>query len=156
MTNGTAPDEEYISVEEARKVLRVSARQVQRHAAAGRVRSRQEGRRLLVHAGDVKRLAQELGAESRPTPAHEGELVPDSGEFMAYVRDLQSQLLVMTRRVGELEGQLGSRLLPVDEAMLRQELVEAQRRAQELEEEAERLRTELEQAQRPWWRRLRG
>lgn len=142
-------DEDYLSVEDARRVLRVSARQVQRHAASGRVRSRREGRRLLVHRDDVARLAQELGAVNRPAPAQEGEIVTEVGPLMDYVRELNAQLLVMTRRVGELEGQLQHRLLPTDEARLRQELADAQAHIKALEAENKRL-------QRPWWRRLLG
>jgi hypothetical protein len=55
----------------------------------------------------------------------------------------------MSRRVGELEGQLQSRLLPTDEANLRQELAAYEARVKALEEE-------LERARRPWWRRLLG
>ena len=148
MTNGDHEDE-YITVEAARARLRVTARQVQRHAANGRVRSRHAGRKLLVHREDVEVLAQELGADTRPDPPQEGELVAEVGPVMDYVRELTGQLLVMTRRVGELEGQLQHRLLPADEAMLRQELTEAQARIKALEEENKRL-------QRPWWRRLLG
>ena len=143
-------DEEYIDVDTARQVLRISARQVQRHAANGRVRSRRaaDGRRLQLHRSDVEALAEELGADHRTDPAAEGELLAEAGPLLDYVRELNGQLMVMSRRVGELEGQLQNRLLPTDEAMLRQQLVEAEARIKALEAEL--------QARRPWWRRLRG
>lgn len=146
-------------------MLRVSARQVQRHAATGRVRSRREGRRLLLHAADVATLAQELGATARPGIPQDGEIVTEIGPVMELVRDLTGQLMVATRRVGELEGQLQHRLLPNDEANLRQQVTEYEARiaaleAQlayqqrlELEREAVRAR-ELARSQRPWWRNL--
>ncbi len=148
MTNGTHEDEEY-TVAQAAEALRVTPRQVQRHAANGRVRSRHEGRRLLLHRGDVDALARELGAEHRPDPPQEGEIVAEVGPVMDYVRELTGQLLMMSRRVGELEGQLQNRLLPADEANLRQELAAYEARVKALEEE-------LERARRPWWRRLFG
>ncbi len=140
------PDD-YIPVDEARSILRVSARQVQRHAAKGRVRSRRVGRRLELHRADIEALAEELGAEDRPVPVHEGELLADSGAMLDYLREKDQQILFLSRRVGELEGQAQSRLLPTDEALLRQELAEAQERTKTLEAENSRLR-------RSWWRRL--
>ena len=144
----------YIPVADAQKILRVSARQVQRHAASGKIRSKTEGRRLMLLEEDVERLAEELGSEHRKEPAVAAELVPDSGDFMEYVRDLQAQLLVATRRVGELEGQLSMRLLPADEAVMREALAEERARAKLLAEENERLKAELSSAQKPWWQRL--
>ncbi len=143
------PDEsdDYIHVDEARAILRVSARQVQRHAAKGRVRSRRVGRRLELHRVDIEALAEELGAEDRPAPIHEGELLADSGAMLDYLREKDQQILFLSRRVGELEGQAQSRLLPTDEALLRQELAEAQARTKTLEDENSRLR-------RSWWTRL--
>ncbi len=156
MTNGTQPEDEYITVEAASKRLRVSPRQVQRHAANGRVESRHEGRRLLLLRADVERLAQELGADSRPEAPHEGEIVAETSPLLDYMRELNGQLLVMTRRVGELEGMLQHRLLPADEALLRQELTEAQAKLRENEERIKALEEENKRLQRPWWRRLLG
>ena len=142
------PDEEgYIPVDEARAILRVTARQVQRHAASGRVRSRRVGRRLEVHRADVEALADELGADERPAPVHEGELLAESGALLDYIREKDQQIMVLSRRVGELEGEARGRLLPADEANLRQELAEAQARIKALEEENSRLH-------QPWWKRL--
>ena len=149
-------DDEYLTVEQARRILRVTARQVQRHAASGRVRSRREGRRLFVHRDDVETLAQELGADNRPAPAHEGEIVAEVGPLMDYVRELNAQLLMMTRRVGELEGLLQHRLLPADEALLREDLTRAQVRLRESQERIKALEEENKRLQQPWWRRLLG
>jgi len=138
---------DYIPVDEARSILRVTARQVQRHAAKGRVRSRRVGRRLELHRADVEALAEELGAEDRPAPIHEGELLADAGAMLDYLREKDQQILFLSRRVGELEGQSHNQLLPADEALLRQELAEAQARTKTLEAENNRLR-------RSWWTRL--
>ncbi len=143
------PDEpgDYITVDEARAMLRVTARQVQRHAAKGRVRSRRVGRRLEVHRADVEALAAQLGADDRPEPAQDGELLADAGAMLDYLREKDQQIMVLSRRVGELEGQAQNRLLPADEALLRQELAAAQARITDLEAENSRIH-------RPWWKRL--
>jgi hypothetical protein len=138
---------DYIHVDEARSILRVTARQVQRHAAKGRVRSRRVGRRLELHRADIEALAEELGAEDRPALVHEGELLADSGAMLDYLREKDQQILFLSRRVGELEGQAHNQLLPAGEALLRQELAEAQARTKTLEAENSRLR-------RSWWARL--
>ncbi len=146
--------DEYIPVKEAAAILRVSERQVQKHAASGRVQSRTEGRRLLLLREDVEKLAEELGSDHKKEPVMSAELVPDTGEFMDFVRDLQHQLLVTTRRVGVLEGQLELRALPEDLESLREQVAELRVTTRIVEEERDRLREELEQKQKAWWKRL--
>ena len=57
---------EYISAEEAAKLLKVSERQVNYYGHNGQLRIQRAGRRVLYHAGDVERLAQQLQVDIRP------------------------------------------------------------------------------------------
>lgn len=125
-------DGEYVSVKEAAGILRVSERQVQKHAASGRVQSRTEGRRLFVLREDVEKLAEEVGAHLRDEPAKEGELVfEQTGAFLDYIRGQEAKLTVLSHRVGELEA---------ENRMMR--------------EENERLRVQQGRVERPWLARL--
>jgi hypothetical protein len=67
--------------------------------------------------------------------------------MLDYLREKDQTIMVLSRRVGELEGQAHNQLLPADEALLRQELAEAQARTKTLEAENSRLR-------QSWWTRL--
>ena len=179
-------DEDYITVEDAASILRVTTRQVNRYGKGNppKIRTQRAGKRLLYHAGDVDALADELGAvRSVAPPAAKAELVP-LGEMLQYqrereqdharhVNDLQGQLQQAARRVGELEAQLAPRPLMEDHTAIR-----AERDA--LAAENERIRAELDTRQerqgpsvnvqeppaepepaapeprRSWWQRLIG
>jgi hypothetical protein len=143
------PDERYISLEDAQKILRVTVRQVHRHVADGRIRSRKAGRHTQLAAADVEALAEQLGSAQRKPAVQEGEVLAENTEVMRYLREKDQHIMMLSRRVGELEGLLQVRMLPEDEAALRQELADARA-------ETERFRQELEQARRPWWKRLLG
>ncbi len=149
-------DGRYITVQEAQDILHVSARQVQYHAANERIRSKKQGRRLLVHEGDVLQLAEELGSDLKKDPQPSVEMVHDQGPLIDYMREKDQQLLLMSRRIGELEGLLQQRLLPEDEQGLRERLMEAEMRARLLEEELKRLRETSQPLQEPWWKRIFG
>ena len=146
----------YISVQQAQDILRVSARQVQYHAANGKLTSRKVGRRLEILEVDVFRLAEELGSDKKPPPQPAVEMLPDTGPLIDYIRDLTAQLNSASRAIGQLEGQLQSRLLPEDAEGIRQQLAEAETRAKLLEEETDRLREELRQATQPWYKKMFG
>ncbi len=136
----------YITVEEAQEILRVSVRQVHNYISSGRIRSHKEGKRRMIAEADVIALAGELGSAHREPPP-KVELLPDSGPLIDYIRDLNNQALVMSRRIGELEAQLQQRLLPEDAQQIREELAREQMRSDLIAEENERLRHALEQAQ---------
>ncbi len=137
----------YITVEEAQQILRVSVRQVHNHIASGRIRSQKEGKRRMLVEDDVIALAAELGSANREPPQSKVEMLPDTGPLIDYIRDLNNQALIMSRRIGELEAQLQQRLLPEDAQEIREQLTREQIRAQLIAEENERLRQELAQAQ---------
>ena len=149
-------DGRYITVQEAQDILHVSARQVQYHAANERIRSKKQGRRLLVHEGDVLQLAEELGSDLKKDPQPSVEMVHDQGPLIDYMREKDQQLLLMSRRIGELESLLQQRLLPEDEQGLRERLMEAEMRARLLEEELTRLRETSQAPQESWWKRIFG
>ena len=148
-------DDEYIPVEEVAAMLGVKIRQAARYGE--RVRTKMVGRRMIYHRGDVQAIADERAAQQaaatrgEPYKAHvssqpRADIVPAS-ELLNMVSDLQNKLLVMSHRVGELEGQLQQRLLPDEAAHLRETLAA-------LEAERDTLRAELERMRRPWWKRL--
>ncbi len=139
--------DDYISVKEAAVLLRVSERQVQKHAASGRVGSRTEGRRLFVLKVDVEKLAEEVGAHLREEPAKDGEMVVEqTGEFLNFIREQQSQISILSHRVGELEGQTKLLAAPDEVANIREENIR-------LKVENEQLRLSLAQ-RRPWYARV--
>jgi hypothetical protein len=107
-----------------------------------------DGRRMMLHPGDVANLAEELGSEHRKPPVTEAELVADNGELFAYIRDMQNQLMLMSRRIGELEAE--NRMLPGDVDDLQEQLVKATARAELYEKLYE------EERNRSWWRRMFG
>ncbi len=143
-------DEQYIGAEEAARILRVSSRMVYRYGEEGKLRTIRPGRRILFHIADVHGLAEAQDAEHRPAPRTE---IITGDEAIGLIREQQNQLMLLSRRIGELEGMLSQRLLPVDEQALRS-------RVNDLESEVTRLQQALEQAQqdeaRPWWRRMFG
>jgi hypothetical protein len=135
----------YITIEQAQEILRVSVRQVHNHIASGRIHSYKEGKRRMLLEADVIALSEELGSANRDA-VPKVEMLPDTGPLIDYIRELNSQALVMSRRIGELEAQLQQRLLPEDAAQIHEELTREQIRAQLIAEENQRLQAELEQA----------
>ncbi len=152
MSNGT--HEEWLKVEDAARILRLTVRQVNRLGSgeAPKLRTQKAGQRTLYYRPDVEQHARERGVEYIPepeTPAEPGaELLPP-GDVLQLVRDLQDRLMLASHRVGELEGLLQMRLLPEDAEEMRRRLAEA-------EAERDFLRREVERRSRPWWRRLLG
>ena len=140
-----------VTLAEAAGILHVGIRQVHNHMAAGRIRSVKRGKRRLLDAGDVHRLADELDAGNREVQrttamvAHDEQL-PAS---MQYLQQLQEQLALAHTRTGQLEQQLQMGLTPEDAQALRLQLAEAEGRAKVLAEQ-------LARHQRPWWRKLLG
>ena len=144
----------YISVQEAQDILRVSARQVQYHSANGKIQSVKQGRRLMLLESDVHALAEELGSSDKRPPQLPVEVMPDTGPLIDYIKELNSQLMVASRRIGELEAQIQQRLLPDDEYTLRQQLADAEARAKVYEEELTKLREQVQRENKHWWKRM--
>ncbi len=143
--------DEYITVEEAASLLRVSIRQANRYGSGDnpRIRTRKAGKRILYHRGDVEALANDLGVAYKPIAKQQPvELLPP-GDVLNLVRDLQERLMLTTRRIGELEALLQHRLLPEDADELQRKLTEAELllKYRPSFEEVDELRRQLAQAE---------
>ena len=140
--------DDYIPVELVADLLDVSKRQASRYAE--KVRTQQDGRRILYHRGDIERLAQEKGVKhNRPLAPHT-EIMPP-GRLVDLLAQIQQDNARLNHEVGRLTGLLEAQQqrAEIAEQALRQ-LTSAS------EAEAARLRAELDQARRSWWQRLRG
>jgi hypothetical protein len=140
---------EYIPVETAADILKMSPRMVNKYGNDGRLRTKKAGRRVLYVRTDVETLADELGVDLRPPPkAPRADLVP-VGEMMDYIRDrdtkneaLQHQLLQAVAEIATLRERLEhTRLLTDDNEALR-------KRIQELESQLD------EETNKPWYKKL--
>lgn len=88
-------DNEYITIDEARAILRVTARQVYRLAAEGKIATLQtKGARLYLR-GDVQRIAQERGVEREAAIVVQG--VSDLAQSRQMVELLRQHSEVLTR-----------------------------------------------------------
>ena len=115
-TTETAETADYITVDEAAAILRLTHRQVNRYGSDGRIGTRKVGRRVLYLRTDVEALAEELDVENRPAPKQaKAELIP-MGDMLEYLRErdqrieeLQRQVLAaaveLTRAQSQLEQQ---------------------------------------------------
>jgi hypothetical protein len=161
MSNDETDD--YIPVELVAELLDVSRRQATRYAQ--KVRTQQDGRRILYHRGDIERIAKERDVKhDRPLALHTEILPP--GRLVDLISQLQQENSRLNRDNGRLAGLLEvqqqqtrvaeqtQRQLAMDTDETRLHLVEMEARAKAAEVEAERLRAELEHARRSWWRRL--
>jgi regulator of replication initiation timing len=153
----------YIPVEDVADLLGVSQRQATRYAK--KVRTQQDGRRIMYHRADVEKLAQERGAKhDRPLAVHT-EVIPP-GRLLDIITQQQQDNMRISRENGELAERLKAEQQRADQAEQAQrklledsdetsrQMSQAQARATTAEAEAERLRLELERLRRSWWRRL--
>ena len=153
----------YLPVEDVADLLGVSKRQATRYAE--KVRTQQDGRRIMYHRGDVERLAQERDVKhDRPLAVHT-EVIPP-GRLLDIITQQQQDNMRISRENGELAERLKAEQQRADQAEQAQrklledsdetsrQMSQAQARATTAEAEAERLRLELERLRRSWWRRL--
>jgi uncharacterized protein YdcH (DUF465 family) len=166
---------QYIPVEEAAEILKMSPRMVNKYGNDGRIVVRKAGRRVLYLRTDVEALAEELAVDLRPPPKEpRTDLVP-AGEMLEYIRDrdrrneeLQNQIVAAAAEISRLRTELEHRdKLLEDREGLQQRIAEIEQDRNELmqqlvtEQDArinliEQLRA-LEQAPAlPWWKRLFG
>ncbi len=140
--------DEWLTVEEAARLLNVTPRHMHRYGQgdAPKVRTQAAGRRTLFWREDVEALAEEQNADLKPRG--NVDVLP-AGELFDLVRQQQDQLMLLSRRIGELEGQLQLRLLPDDERSLRDELAI-------LRAENEQLRAQIPKPKPSRWQRLFG
>ncbi len=143
-------EEDYIEVDEAAQILRITPRQVNRYGNDGRIRTKRAGRRVFYLRTDVEALAEELDVDHRPSPkSPKAELVP-VGEMLEYLRDrdqkvdeLQGKLVAAAAEVGRLTG-----------------IIEQQKQLMEdrdnLLQRITQLEAQLVDAQRPWYKKWFG
>jgi excisionase family DNA binding protein len=131
--------EDYYTVGEAAKVLRVTERTIRRRLERGELQGRRDptSGRWYVEARSVTEVLPD-----RPPKA--SERVPDASLEAA---DLRERVETLQRELGRLEGRL--ELTEQTESTLR-ETLERER------ERADRLEDELRDARRTWWDRLTG
>src|SRR3712207_6802000 len=127
-------NERYITAEQAAEILGTSPRTIHRYGEGGQLRTRKSGRRIMFHAGDVHRLAEDFQTQRKG---------PDPDE----VEQLRHQLQQATYRIGYLEAQLERRLLPDHEMQLREELIKVRT-------ERDLLQQQLQVTAAPWRTRL--
>ena len=157
--------DEWLTVEDAAVVLRLTPRQVNRYGSGDepRLRTKRVSRRVLYHRQDVEELADELNVVLKPRVAQpsRAEMVP-VGDMLDYIRDRDNQLAQLQgqlNRAAQENGRL-STLVDVQARQLedaeaaRQRLEDAEKRAVAAEAERDQLRTELERRGRGWLRRI--
>ncbi len=140
--------EDFYSVEEASKILKLTPGRVRQMLRAGELEgvppedSGERGWRIPMHAvhdrGRPPRI--ERSPEARDAPERLSELE-------AEVRDLRYQLGLSRGRI---------ELTEKAESTLREALARERERADTERERAERLQAELDHARLPWWRKLFG
>ena len=147
MNDHQQPQGAYISLNEAAHVLHVGVRQVYNHINANRITTRKVGRRRMLLADDVYRLADELDVASREVQSSAD--VGQTGAMLAMPETILAELARINQHAGQLEEQLKNRPTPAEAAELRERLAAAEARAKALEEQVNYYR-------RPLWRRLLG
>ena len=101
---------EYISAKEAARLLKVSERQVNYYGHNGQIRIQRLGRRVLYHAGDVERLAQQLQVDIRPQQITRQDV---NEELIRYVQDREQR----DREFSEGQRDISERLERIEQKL---------------------------------------
>ena len=135
---------DYYTTSEAARILRRSPQRIRALVSEGKLPGERDGGEWRIPAWAVHERLE----RSRAAPGGDERPLEDSeraAELAAAVRDL-------SYRLGIAEGRL--QLTEVAESTLRESLNRERQRADAAELEAKRLRDELEEARRPWWRKV--
>ncbi len=151
---------EFIAVETAADILKMTPRQVNRYGNERRIRIRRAGRRVLYLRDDVESLADELGVALRPNPRPKTDLVP-AGQMLDYIRErdrrldeMQAQLLSAAAEIGRLNGLLEQqRLLGAANEDLKQQNEALIQRVRDLEAQMEQVQQQAQKDEKPQRRR---
>jgi hypothetical protein len=153
-TGGTAgetlAESGYVTTEVAAAGLNVSPRTVRDYIKAGKLQAKPEGegveRRWLVSVDSLHALRQsrQTSADSPHLRRHD---IPGGEDAAEIAADLIATVQDLQYRLGRAEAR--AELTERAESTVREE-------RDRLLEENERLRGELEEARRPWWRRWFG
>ncbi len=174
---------EWVTVEEAAAMLRLTTRQVNRygHGDTPRLQTQRVSRRVLYRRQDVLALAGELNVALKSSVAivPKSEMVP-VGEMLEVFERQQQEIGELNRSLGRLEGVVEQqRRQLADVQDVRQRLEAAEVRATLAETEREQVQAKLQEAERtvallmapkdepapeppaepkrrPWWRRWIG
>ena len=156
----TDHDVEWLTAQAAGELLGLSARQVQRYGAdpSEHIRTRQERRRVLYHADDIRALgARRLASQQRVTNATSHSMSRPN-EWKARYDDANQQLIKAAHTIGELEERIRSmetrhveRVRELEEQLAQRPLLEDHTA---LKAERDQLQAALERLRRPWWKRL--
>jgi len=134
----------YYTTSEAARILRRSPQRIRALVSEGKLPGERDGGEWRIPAWAVherlERARAAPGGDERPL-----EDAERAAELAAEVRDL-------SYRLGIAEGRL--QLTEVAESTLRESLNRERQRADAAELEAKQLRDELEEARRPWWRKV--
>jgi excisionase family DNA binding protein len=140
----------YYTVEEAARVLKRTPGRIRQMLRAGELEGvppdESEGRGWKIPAHAVHDRDRPARVE-RPSEARSLESPERLQDLEAEVRDLRYEL-------GLSRGRL--ELTEKTESTLREQLERERERADKERERAEQLQAELEEARRPWWRRMFG
>ncbi|NNJ13339.1 helix-turn-helix domain-containing protein [Chloroflexales bacterium ZM16-3] len=81
MSDSTA---DYITIEEVAALLDLSSRQASRYGKGegARLRTRQAGKRILYHRGDVESLARDFQVARTPPPPRESPPTPEASPLL--------------------------------------------------------------------------
>ncbi len=135
---------DYYTTSEAARILRRSPQRIRALVSEGKLPGERDGGEWRIPAWAVherlERARAAPGGDERPL-----EDAERAAELAAEVRDL-------SYRLGIAEGRL--QLTEVAESTLRESLNRERQRAGAAELEAKRLRDELEEARRSWWRKI--
>src|SRR5262245_357218 len=102
--------DEWMTVHDAARILRVSTRQAHRYAEEGRIVTRRAGRRVLFSRDSVVKLADDLAVDIRPAPQSRELLPPE------VVRHLTEQAET-TRRQVETGQRIEQRLDTIEQRL---------------------------------------
>lgn len=154
------PSSGYVTTDVAAAALRLSPRSVREYIRAGELEAMSEGegvqKRWLVSIDSVQALREQRRASGIFPDARRDNAASDllAAESAASSADLIAAVQELQYRLGRAEAR--AELQAVAESTLRESLDRERQRADTLELEAKRLRGELENARRSWWRRWFG
>ncbi|MDQ5852144.1 MAG: helix-turn-helix domain-containing protein [Chloroflexota bacterium] len=106
--------DDYITVQEAAAILKLSTRMVNKYGHEGKLQTRKAGKRLLYRRADVQALAEELAVDVTlpPAPPPPMDLVP-AGEMLQHIKErdarideLHTQLVAAAVEIGTLRERL--------------------------------------------------
>lgn len=149
---------DYYTAAETARILELTGGRVRQMLSAGEIQGalRDEGGRWLIPQYVVHAMLEKRRLEERQSPRRgkATEQSSEAPETSAERQEMQIRLEDLQRQLGRLEGRL--ELEAVAQSTLKESLDRERQRADAMELEAKELRQRLEEAQKPWWRKLFG